>query len=265
MNIHIVFIFIWAFTHMNICISIPWSVLISPTWNTRQEEKTLLLWGSWPGHRPAVFLWGSLSTWPEAELTFGLEVWRAESWRKPPTSTSRCHSWSRPLPLGTRSETTSPSSQCSLTHAPQGLIRWGVAGVCRRRDRTGVSATGGDGLLPPGGMDLPAAFSQWPQTHLERQNQAQCPLVFPMPFCSSSEALPKLWPLPGQPIMSHHPWTSWQNPSSPWSLRWRASPVRSSLSFSLDWGAGAILSSCVPKLALWAWRWGVWLLTLCPP
>lgn len=39
---------------------------------------------------------------------------RAESWRKPPTSTSPCHSWSRPSSRsGTRSGTISPSGSAS--------------------------------------------------------------------------------------------------------------------------------------------------------
>ena len=56
----------------------------------------------------AAFPLGLKQNWP---LVCSL---RAESWRKPPTSTSRCHSWSRPsLPSGTRSETTSPSGSAS--------------------------------------------------------------------------------------------------------------------------------------------------------
>lgn len=67
-----VFIFIWAFTHMNICISIPGSVLISPMWNTRKRRPCFWAGGSGLATGLQCFLWGSLSTWPEAELTFGL-------------------------------------------------------------------------------------------------------------------------------------------------------------------------------------------------
>ena len=55
-----------------LCISIPGSVLISPTWNTRKRRPCFWAGGSGLATDLQCFLWGSLSTWPEAELTFGL-------------------------------------------------------------------------------------------------------------------------------------------------------------------------------------------------
>ena len=179
-----IFIFTWAFTHMNICISVPGSVPISPMWNTREEEKTCF-WAGGSGlaaDLQCVFVGQPLHlAWSRTDLWF--VVWG------PSPEGSHLHQQIAVIPGAGHHCPRGPEARPHPLPAvqahprPQGLIRWGVAAV----------QGGGTGLaclplvvmelLPPGGMDLPAAFSQWPQTHLERHSQAQCPLLSPMPFC----------------------------------------------------------------------------------
>lgn len=109
-----------------------------------------------------------------------------------------------------------------------------------------MSATGGNGLAPSRWHGLACSLFTVTSDTPGKAKSSTVPSRVPYAILLPPQRLCLSFGLyRGHPLMSCHPLTSRQNPSAPWSPRWRASPVRSSLSFSLpDGGAGAV--SCHP-------------------
>lgn len=262
-----VFIFIWAFTHMNICISVPGSVLISPTWNTRQEEKTLLLGRRlWPGRRPAVFFVGQPLhlAWSRTDLWF--VVWR------PSPEGSHLHQQVAVIPGAGHHCPWGPEARPHPLPAvqahprPQGLIRWGVAGV--QGGGTGLVCL----LLVVMACSLLVAWTCLQPFHSDlrhtwkgkiKHSALSCP---PCHSAPSSEALPKLWPLPGATY--HVPPSLNQLAESFIALKPQVEGLSCEVFPFLQplWlrSRGYLVILCSQAFAL-GLKVGVWLLTMCPP